>query len=213
MGFRMLGKIIHTARSIRSPNSSLEALWAWSGRQARTGGSMAPARTRICLGYSILLLNVSLRCSPARSSGNSSSGPRALVLTRLGWIDPAMLVVLLFAISCAKVGEWKVALDLLAQLRAGVPSGDGKGVLTADAVSFNAAINALGRGGQWKLALALLREMKESGGPLEVKFGKYILRSRVVDLLVLQPTLTSVSRSCKCSHQPPQVEDGMEACR
>lgn len=72
------------------------------------------------------------------------------------------------AASCAKVGEWKTALDLLSQLRAGIPSTDKGKVLTADAVSFNAAINALGRGGQWEMALSLLREMKDTGGRLEV---------------------------------------------
>lgn len=71
------------------------------------------------------------------------------------------------AISCAKVGEWRTALLLLAQLRAGAAE-EGCERLVADTVSFNATINALGRGGQWEKALALLREMANAGGGVEV---------------------------------------------
>lgn len=39
--------------------------------------------------------------------------------------------------------------------------GEEEARLCADIVSFNATINALGRGRQWEKALALLREMKE----------------------------------------------------
>lgn len=64
--------------------------------------------------------------------------------------------------SCAKVAEWQTALDLLAQLRAGALAKGGEPLL-ADTVSFNATINALGRGGEWEKALTLLREMSKAG--------------------------------------------------
>ena len=69
--------------------------------------------------------------------------------------------------SCAKVAEWQTALDLLAQLRAGAFAKGGEPLL-ADTVSFNATINALGRGGEWEKALALLREMSKAGGNVAV---------------------------------------------
>lgn len=69
--------------------------------------------------------------------------------------------------SCAKVAEWQTALDLLAQLRAGALEKGGEPLL-ADTVSFNATINALGRGGEWEKALALLREMSKAGGDVAV---------------------------------------------
>lgn len=68
--------------------------------------------------------------------------------------------------SCAKVGEWEAALYLFGHLRAGM--GDAGEALEADTVSFNATINALGRGGQWEKALVLLREMVNAGGRIAV---------------------------------------------
>ncbi|CAN0562724.1 unnamed protein product, partial [Ectocarpus sp. 12 AP-2014] len=42
-------------------------------------------------------------------------------------------------------------------------------------VSFNATINALGRGGEWKKAVALLREMTRAGlGPNEISYNSAI---------------------------------------
>lgn len=70
--------------------------------------------------------------------------------------------------SCAEVAEWETALDLLAQLRAGQVEEGGK-PLDADTVSFNATINALGRGGEWKKAVALLREMTKAGLGVKVR--------------------------------------------
>lgn len=69
------------------------------------------------------------------------------------------------------MAEWQTALDLLAQLRAGAVAKGGEPLL-ADTVSFNATINALGRGGEWKKALALLREMSKAGGDVAVS-GEY----------------------------------------
>jgi len=66
------------------------------------------------------------------------------------------------------VAEWETALDLLAQLRAGQVDGGGK-PLDADTFSFNATINALGRGGEWKKAVALLREMTQAGLGVKVR--------------------------------------------
>lgn len=71
--------------------------------------------------------------------------------------------------SCAEVAEWETALELLAQLRAGQLEEGGE-PLDADTVSFNATINALGRGGQWKKAVALLREMSKAGLRVKVCF-------------------------------------------
>lgn len=65
------------------------------------------------------------------------------------------------------MAEWQTALDLLAQLRAGAVAKGGEPLL-ADTVSFNATINALGRGGEWEKALALLREMSKAGGDVAV---------------------------------------------
>lgn len=65
------------------------------------------------------------------------------------------------------MGEWRTALDLLKELRAGTLIGGDEARLRADIVSFNATINALGRGRQWEKALALLREMKEMRGSAE----------------------------------------------
>lgn len=65
------------------------------------------------------------------------------------------------------MAEWRTALDLLEELRAGTTTGEdgeARDRLRADVVSFNATINALGRGRQWQKALALLREMKEMRG-------------------------------------------------
>lgn len=81
--------------------------------------------------------------------------------------------------SCAEVAEWETALDLLAQLRAGQVEEGGK-ALDADTVSFNATINALGRGGEWKKAVALLREMTKAGQGVKVRYG---YRSRATLLL------------------------------
>lgn len=53
-------------------------------------------------------------------------------------------------------------MELLAHLRAGQVEEGGE-PLDADTVSFNATINALGRGGEWKKAVALLREMTKAG--------------------------------------------------
>lgn len=72
--------------------------------------------------------------------------------------------------SCAEVAEWETALDLLAQLRAGQVE-EGGNPLDADTVSFNATINALGRGGEWKKAVALLREMSKAGLGVKVRGG------------------------------------------
>lgn len=82
--------------------------------------------------------------------------------------------------SCAEVAEWKTALDLLAQLRAGQVEEGGE-PLDADTVSFNATINALGRGGEWKKAVALLREMTKAGLGVKVRcrnsfFHPFVLR-------------------------------------
>lgn len=42
-------------------------------------------------------------------------------------------------------------------------------------ISYNSAIDACGRGEQWQLALALLREMRELGIPQdEVSFGTVV---------------------------------------
>lgn len=72
------------------------------------------------------------------------------------------------ACSCAEVAEWETALDLLAQLRAGQVDERGN-PLDADTFSFNATINALGRGGEWKKAVALLREMTQAGLGVKVR--------------------------------------------
>lgn len=72
--------------------------------------------------------------------------------------------------SCAEAAEWKTALELLAQLRAGQVEKGGE-PLDADTVSFNATINALGRGGEWKKAVALLREMTKAGLGVKVRAG------------------------------------------
>lgn len=74
------------------------------------------------------------------------------------------------AASCAKVGEWEAALYLFGHLRAGI--GDAGEALEADTVSFNATINALGRGGQWERALVLLKEMVNAGGRIAVSTKK-----------------------------------------
>lgn len=63
-----------------------------------------------------------------------------------------------------------MALQLLEQLRTGKVEGDGEPLL-ADTVSFNATINALGRGGEWEKALALLKEMARVGGGVAVSCG------------------------------------------
>lgn len=94
--------------------------------------------------------------------------------------------------SCAEVAEWETALDLLAQLRAGQVEEGGK-PLDADTVSFNATINALGRGGEWKKAVALLREMTKAGLGVKVRCGysRATLRcsvTLVVTLFVLRET-------------------------
>lgn len=73
--------------------------------------------------------------------------------------------------SCGKVGQWKIALQLLSQLRAGTITEDGKPLLP-DTVSFNVTINALARVGEWEKALALLREMANAGGGVAVSAGK-----------------------------------------
>lgn len=69
-----------------------------------------------------------------------------------------------------------MAVDLLGQLR--TDSGGAGGCkstkrLQADTVSFNATINALGRGGEWAKALALLREMSAAGGSVRVRFATF----------------------------------------
>lgn len=66
------------------------------------------------------------------------------------------------------MAEWQTALELLAQLRAGQVEEGGE-PLDADTVSFNATINALGRGGEWKKAVALLREMTNAGLGVKVR--------------------------------------------
>ncbi len=66
------------------------------------------------------------------------------------------------------MAEWETALDLLAQLRAGQVDETGN-PLDADTFSFNATINALGRGGEWKKAVALLREMTQAGLGVKVR--------------------------------------------
>lgn len=73
--------------------------------------------------------------------------------------------------SCAEVAEWQTALDLLAVLRAGQVKEGGE-PLEADTVSFNATINALGRGGEWKKAVALLREMTRAGLGVKVRHSE-----------------------------------------
>lgn len=54
-----------------------------------------------------------------------------------------------------------------------------------NAISYNSAIDACGRGEQWQLALALLREMQELGIPQdEVTFGTAV---RMPIMLMLCP--------------------------
>lgn len=81
------------------------------------------------------------------------------------------MVFRVLADSCAKVADWRTALDLLAELRAGVV-GQGGGIVMADKRSFNSTINALGRGGEWEKALKLLREMAEAGEELAVSAAR-----------------------------------------
>lgn len=68
------------------------------------------------------------------------------------------------------MAEWETALHLLGLLRAGTLEEGGEPLL-ADTVSFNATINALGRGGEWEKALALLRDMAQLGGGVAVSVG------------------------------------------
>ncbi|CAN0581835.1 unnamed protein product, partial [Ectocarpus sp. 12 AP-2014] len=44
--------------------------------------------------------------------------------------------------------------------------------------SYNSAIHACGRGGQWELALSLLKEMRELGlSPDRISFGAMVRRA------------------------------------
>ena len=51
----------------------------------------------------------------------------------------------------ARARNWRAALDVL------------RGLESANAVHFNAAIDACGKGGRWEEALSLLREMGSAG--------------------------------------------------
>lgn len=90
------------------------------------------------------------------------------------------------------MAEWETALDLLAQLRAGQVEEGGK-PLDADTVSFNATINALGRGGEWKKAVALLREMTKAGLGVKVRCG--FMNDRNLHLFVLRQSTCATAVS------------------
>lgn len=53
-------------------------------------------------------------------------------------------------------------------------------------ISYNSAIHACGRGGQWELALSLLKEMRELGLPPDrISFGAMVRYPVVQNLLVV----------------------------
>lgn len=99
-----------------------------------------------------------LETSSANARRLSGSGYSTLMLP----LSPSPYILNVMTDSCAEAAEWETALELLAQLRAGQAEEGGE-PLDADTVSFNATINALGRGGEWKKAVALLREMTKAG--------------------------------------------------
>lgn len=95
------------------------------------------------------------------------------------------------------MAEWETALDLLAQLRAG-QVGEGGKPLDADTFSFNATINALGRGGEWQKAVALLREMTQAGLGVKVRGGDAMLLSctRCIQCRIFRRFRLSPSAAC-----------------
>ena len=65
-----------------------------------------------------------------------------------------------------KVGQWKVALDLLSEMKKSeaMAVGGSGGKSRPNIVAYSAVISALGRGQQWEMALSLLREIEKEGG-------------------------------------------------
>jgi pentatricopeptide repeat domain-containing protein 1 len=76
--------------------------------------------------------------------------------------DASSFTTAVAALSSAPPGSWRVALRLLDRIRA-----DGANMVDDESLRscFNAAIAALGRGGQWRRAMELLREMQAGDGP------------------------------------------------
>lgn len=76
--------------------------------------------------------------------------------------DASSFTTAVAALRSAPSNSWRVALRLLEKVRA-----DGADMVDDESLRacFNAAIAALGRGGQWRRAMELLREMQAGDGP------------------------------------------------
>ena len=78
--------------------------------------------------------------------------------------------------------------------------------LQPNEISYNSAIHACGRGGQWELALSLLKEMRELGlSPDRISFGAMVSLGLWLSVS-RESRLTTAASPWVKSHSPPRSE-------